>query len=322
MPATPLYAHEYLLRSGGAINAASQRREFAGALIRSGDGYGCIHPWPEFGDSPLSEQLSLLASGITTPITDMALHCAEIDGAARRAGLSLFHGLHIPRSHYSWSFAAETEPQLHTVITQQWPAIKAKGHIDHAETAHFLNQAAQHLAPHGIRLRVDFNGVLTATQFDQFLTSLSPQVLDALDFIEDPFPYDADAWEAVQQRHRIHLALDKNWINGTHGFHTVVIKPARRDWRSVAQLHPQKRLLMTSAMDHAFGQMFAAYQSALAAVTGHDLHHTGLCTQHLFAPDAFFERLHSPGGQLQPDTTGGGLGFGDLLEKLPWKRIR
>ena len=82
----PIYVHEYLLRSGVALNAVSQRRVFAGALICVDGGYGCVHPWPEFGDAGIDEQLELLSCGITTPLTDAALRCAEKDGAARRAG--------------------------------------------------------------------------------------------------------------------------------------------------------------------------------------------------------------------------------------------
>ena len=321
MTLPPIYAHDYLLRSGVALNAASQRRVFAGALIQIDSGYGCIHPWPEFGDAPVEEQLRLLSEGITTPVTEMALRCAEIDGAARRAGVSLFEGLDIPRSHYSWSFSAETGPQLARVIEEGWPAIKAKGFANHGETTRFLEAASRHLESTGTKLRVDFNGVLDRREFAKFIEFMPLRVYRALDFVEDPFPYDADEWEALRQRWGVRLALDKGWKTGTHGFDAVVIKPARRDWRGVAALHPDKRLVMTSAMDHALGQMFAAYEAATAVAEGFTLDYCGLCTEHLFEKDAFFERVSSPGGVLEADRSGGGLGFGDVLEKLPWKRI-
>ncbi|WP_395734421.1 hypothetical protein [Prosthecobacter sp.] len=57
MTDAPIYVHEYLLRSGVALNAVSMRRVFAGALICVDGGYGCVHPWPEFGDAPVEEQL-------------------------------------------------------------------------------------------------------------------------------------------------------------------------------------------------------------------------------------------------------------------------
>lgn len=317
----PIYVYEYLLRSGGTLNAVSVRRVFAGALICVEGGYGCIHPWPEFGDAPVTEQLRLLREGVTTPVTAMALRCAEIDGAARRAGLSLFDGLEIPRSHYSWSFALDTGAQMQRVLDEGWPAIKAKGFVNHGETTRFLEACARRFETQGVRLRVDFNGVLVRSAFEQFLESLPPCVSHALDFVEDPFPYDAAAWEAVRQRWGVRLALDKGWKNGTQGFDAVVVKPARRDWRTVARTHPHHPLVLTSAMDHALGQMYAAYEAAVALSEGQALDFCGLCTEHLFEKDAFFERISPRGGQLSADRSGGGLGFGDVLEALPWKRL-
>ena len=90
---TPIYVHDYLLKSGTALNAVSQRRVFAGALICVNDGYGCVHPWPEFGDAPVEEQLRLLAEGITTPVTEMALQCAAVDGEARLERLGVEKGV-------------------------------------------------------------------------------------------------------------------------------------------------------------------------------------------------------------------------------------
>jgi O-succinylbenzoate synthase len=316
-----IYFHEYLLRSGVALNAVSQRRVFAGALIRVNDGFGCVHPWPEFGDAPVEEQLHLLSEGVTTPVTAMALRCAEIDGAARRAGVSLFEGLEIPRSHYSWSFATDTEPQMQRVMEEGWPAIKAKGFANYGETIRFLEGCAKRFEAQGVRLRVDFNGVLDRLTFEKFIEFMPLRVYRALDFVEDPFPYDADAWEAMRQRWGVKLALDKGWKNGTHGFDAVVVKPARRDWRTVAQTHPERPLVLTSAMDHALGQLFAAYEAAVAMSEGQALDFCGLCTEHLFEKDDFFERVRSHGGFLEADRSGGGLGFGEILEALPWRRL-
>lgn len=317
----PIYVHEYLLRSGVALNAASKRREFAGALICVNGGHGCVHPWPEFGDAPVEEQLCLLSQGVTTPVTAMALRCAESDGAARRAGVSLFEGLEIPRSHYSWSFARDTEAQMERVLAEGWPAIKAKGFAKHGETTRFLEGCAKRFETQGVRLRVDFNGVLDRLEFGKFLETLPPCVRKSLDFVEDPFPYDAAAWEAMRQRWGVKLALDKGWKDGTQGFDAVVVKPARRDWRIVAQTHPQHPLVLTSAMDHALGQMFAAYEAAVALSEGQALDFCGLCTEHLFEKDEFFERVSSHGGHLSADRSGGGLGFGEVLEALPWRRL-
>jgi len=317
----PIYVYEYLLRSGVALNAVSMRRVFSGALICVDGGYGCVHPWPEFGDAPVEEQLRLLSEGVTTPVTAMALRCAELDGAARRVGVSLFEGLEIPRSHYSWSFATDTEAQMERVLAEGWPAIKAKGFANYGETTRFLEGCAKRFETQGVRLRVDFNGVLDRLAFGKFIEFMPLRVYRALDFVEDPFPYDATAWEAVRQRWGVKLALDKGWRDGTQGFDTVVVKPARRDWRLVAETHPQHPLVLTSAMDHALGQMFAAYEAAVARSEGQALDFCGLCTEHLFEKDEFFERVTSHRGHLSADRSGGGLGFGEVLEALPWRRL-
>lgn len=322
MSPAPIDVYEYLLRSGVALNSASHRRTFPGALIRVGSGYGCIHPWPEFGDAPIEEQLRLLAQGITTPVTAMALRCAEIDGAAREAGVSLFEGLSIPRSHYSWSFAQPTEPQIQRLLTEEWAALKAKGFANYGETRRFLEQCAKAGEAQNLKLRVDFNGCLDARGFSQFIEFMPLRTYQQLDLIEDPFPYDAALWQQAQERWKVRLALDKGWRDGSTGFSAVVVKPARRDWRVVAEKHPAHRLVLTSAMDHAIGQMFAAYEAALAYQENPErVDLCGLCTQHLFEPDGFFERLQSPGGHLRPDLSGGGLGFGEVLEKLPWRKL-
>lgn len=318
----PIHVYEYVLTSGVSLNAASHRRVFPGALLRVGAGYGCVHPWPEFGDAPIEKQLALLKEGRSSPILEMALRCAEIDGAAREAGVSLFDGLEIPRSHYSWSFAEDTRPQMARVLEEGWPAIKAKGFANYGETLRFLESCAKAGDGVNLRLRVDFNGCLDANAFGKFMEYMPLRVYRQLDFVEDPIPYDRPLWEQSRARWGVRLALDKGWQHASEGFDAVVIKPGRRDWRHVTELHPNKPLVLTSAMDHVIGQMFAAYEAAVARrELGDFVGLCGLSTQHLFAQDSFFERLESRGGHLIPDRSGGGLGFGDLLERLPWRRL-
>src|SRR5947207_12510223 len=80
------------------LSAIAGRR--VGALIRISDGFADVHPWPELGDLPLDEQLSLLARGVTTPLTARSLCFAALDAEARAASRNLFEGLTIPPSHW------------------------------------------------------------------------------------------------------------------------------------------------------------------------------------------------------------------------------
>lgn len=322
MPESTIYFWEYLLVSGAALNSASVRRSFPGALILKDGGIGCIHPWPEFGDAPLEEQLAMLQSGHPSPLAQRALDCAHIDSTARHAGVSLFANLSIPASHYSWSFGHPTNPQICRILSENWPALKAKGYPNWGETLRFLEACQRTAGDTDLRFRIDFNGCLDPSAFHKFIQFMPLRLYRSIDFVEDPCPYDPAIWNTAREKWAVPLALDKGWESATTGFDSVVIKPTRRDWRTIANLHPDKNLVFTSAMDHPIGQMFAAYEAATARnELGDAVGLCGLCTQHLFAPDPFLERVQSPGGHLKPDAAGGGLGFGDLIETLPWRQL-
>ncbi len=316
----PVYIHRYTLRSGAALNSASVRREFPGALIRVNDGVAAVHPWPEFGDAELEVQLKTLAAGGTTPLLERALHCAALDGEARREGVSLFEGLEVPESHYSWSQSRPTDWQFDFLRRKGFKALKVKGFANYGETTRFLEACAR--AAPDVRLRVDFNGCLDRLTFAKFIEFMPLRVYRMLDLIEDPFPYDAAQWQQVREAWGVRLALDKGWRNGTEGFDAVVVKPARRDWRIVAAHLPGAPLILTSAMDHAVGQAYAAYEAALCKkeMPGR-LSLCGLVTHHLFDHDGFFETLDVQDGVLQVDRTGTGLGFDSVLEGLPWESL-
>lgn len=315
-----IWFHRYVLRSGAALNSASTRLEFPGALLRVGDGFTAVHPWPEFGDLPLEVQLRTLADGGTTPLLERALECARLDAEARMDGVSLFEGLDVPESHYSWSFGRDTAVQLDYLRDRGFRAIKVKGFNNYGETTRFLDATAK--VDRTLKFRVDFNGCLEPAAFRKFVEFMPLRVYRQMDLIEDPVPYDAGLWSEVKERWNLRLALDKGWQNGTEGFDVVVVKPARRDWRVVGERHPERRLMLTSAMDHPLGQAWAAYEAALAKrELGQRLELCGLVTQHLFQRDAFSECLGVSAGVLQVDRSGTGLGFDHVLEKLDWQRL-
>jgi o-succinylbenzoate synthase len=317
-----VWYHRYVLRAGAALNSASTRIEFPGALLRVGDGFAALHPWPEFGDAPLNEQLHILAAGGSTPLLERTLHIAAVDAEARCAGVSLFEGLEIPPSHYSWSFGQPTWPQMDFMRDKGFRAVKVKGFNNYGETTRFLDATSRAMPE--LRLRVDFNGCLDPISFRKFVEFMPLRVYRQMDLIEDPAPYEDALWNEVRNRWRVRLALDKGWQHGQSGFDVVVVKPARRDWRAIAQRHPGVPLMLTSAMDHPLGQAWAAYESALAWLElGDNLELGGLITQHLFKRDPFSAKLGiEQGGTLQVDRQGTGLGFDEELHALDWHRLR
>jgi O-succinylbenzoate synthase len=268
---------------------------------------------------------------------------AAVDGAARRRGVSLFEDLKIPPSHYSWDQNQPVESQMRRVVDEGWRAIKMKGSVKFEDNLAAMDALVQwidkerDLPSPGRKdtgtwqvptldapwLRMDFNSCLTEQAFVAFLDFLPSHWRPQVDFIEDPFPYDVSRWSAMQRDHGIRLALDKQLRGAAGGFDVAVMKPGRRDWRDILPNLPgEVKIVMTSAMDHAIGQCFAAYEAALAwKECGGRMDLCGLCTEHLFEKDEFFERIRSHSGILEIDRSGTGLGFDEMLAKLEWKKL-
>jgi O-succinylbenzoate synthase len=159
--------------------------------------------------------------------------------------------------------------------------------------------------PAGVRLRFDFNARLTPEQFLMIAEGLPG---DRIDFVEDPCPYDGGTWSALRQATGLRLALDR--FVAEEGVDVLVVKPAIQDIPDT-----NKELVITSYMDHPVGQFGAAYFAAL-----HPSRRCGLFTHVLYEPEAFIEMIRSDGARLLPPE-GTGVGFDDLLARLPWKKL-
>jgi O-succinylbenzoate synthase len=293
-----IFIWRYSLRSRFALNARASRRDFDGVLLRVGDGFGCLHPWPELGDAPLETQLEALRSGVPTPSGVRALSCAAMDERARREGRWLFEGLEVPESHVIEGSVREEELGRFAAVKMKCgPAIEAE-----ARRVRGLAERVPEAA-----LRLDFNGSLEPQGYARFLDSVPPDVKARIDFIEDPVPYDEAVWPTLPKE--VPLAVDRGSAAATEGFAFRVVKPAVQEMRVFTE-----PVVVTSYMDHPLGQVFAAYEAATYKGL---LHGAGLLTHGCFLPEEFGERLTVENARLQPPR-GTGLGFDDLLEGLPW----
>lgn len=302
-----LHVWRYTLRSVAALNPVSARTEHEGALIRVNDGYGCLHPWPELGDATLKEQLETLASGRSTPLIGQALRCADLDGTARREGRSLFAG-RVPESH--WLVLPGDDPE--TVKEAGFDCVKLKIGGDSGMDV----QRAMRWGGAGFRLRFDGNEKYTVDDFLYFWESI--EVLwNQVDLVEDPVPWDPVTWGRLGMS-GVPLAVDRLAEDRFRKGCIVIIKPAMMQWIPPGNAP----FLVTSYMDHALGQVWAAAEACRLSGTMESgrLLKCGLLTQRCFEPDPFFEQVRSVGTRLLPPD-GTGLGFDDLLEKLPWKRL-
>lgn len=315
-----LWYWHYRLKSRRQLNARSARREFEGLLLRDAEGgHACLHPWPELGDPPLQRCLEDLAGARRWPIVRRALRCLEMDGAARSLKDPLFEELEVPASHAT--LTACDEDAVARAVGAGFGAAKLKcGTSPSAEFAFVERMAALHPA---LRWRLDFNESGDADDLAERLAALPAEVLRRIDFIEDPSPFSESKWSALHRAARVPLAVDRE--SGPHraAAQVVVVKPAVDEPWLLAEAAAARgqRVVVTSYMDHPLGQAFAAWEAGRLALQFPGLVGTcGLQTHHLFEPDAFVEAL----GPWTPDfhaPPGTGLGFDELLDKLPWKRV-
>lgn len=309
----------YRLRARGFVNAISGRREFEGALIRVGGGYGCLHPWEELGDPALGVCLEDLKGRRFWPIVRRALRCAQFDEAAREREESLFEEMEVPVSH-----ATLTEVGLAGVEKAReagFDYVKVKGGRDLGGELEFLREAVERFPE--VRWRVDFNESLDGDGLRRFFDEAGGRVLGAIDFLEDPLPFSEDVWGEAWRRHGVRLAVDMEAGPGRRAAQVMVIKPAVDEpfLLGEAAMAQGQKVVVTSYMDHPLGQVFAAYEAARTEAIFPGL--VGVCglqTHTIFQGDEFTEQL----GEWGPEFTvpgGTGLGFDDVLRGLPWKRL-
>ncbi len=298
----------YVLQTVQSLNAQSSRTDHHGALIRlEHGGVACIHPWPELGDSPLSEQLKIFKSGGRTRLTDAAIECAMIDGKARHEGRSLFQNLKIPESH--WLVMDGDNPEL--VKNAGFKTVKLKGGPDLS----LLSRKIRKWGECGFQVRLDMNESVSLEAFLEFWNSLSEQSISVIELVEDPVSWDEKSWQTLRAA-RVKIAVDREATDRWQEGDVRVYKPACEGALSNPTNH---QFFVTSYMDHAIGQMWAAWNAA-NTLGNEAMLNCGLMTHRCFEPDDFIATIETDGPVLlAPEGTG--LGFDDLLEKLPWKKL-
>jgi O-succinylbenzoate synthase len=315
----PVWISRYRLRSRGSLNALSKRRDFDGVLIRIGAGYGCIHPWPELGDPPLHKCLEDLAGARRWPVVRRAIRCAEMDGIARGNQEWLFDEMDIPASHAT--LAKADVASVAAAVEAGFGTVKIKAGRDLEAEAKFLIEMTAEYPK--LSWRLDYNETRDAAEIAEFLNALDREVRRKIDFVEDPCPYSESTWRELNKSTGVRLAVDRETGPHCEAAQVFVLKPALDEPWLIGEAASKRgnKVVVTSYMDHPFGQTFAAWEAARLALTFRGLVGTcGLQTHHLFEPNPFSEYLGAWSPTFQPPG-GIGLGFDDLLAELVWTRL-
>lgn len=283
-------------------------------------GYADCHPWTERGDATLLDQLKMLKNGEMTSLTAQSLRMARYDASARERQISLFEKLCIPRSHYLIpNILNMNATKWKACLSQSYQTFKIKLGLSLKEEIQALYQAVTH----GITkrsLRLDFNDVLTPSNFKEFLEKCEP-ILEYIDFIEDPFVFDPQAWKHFQDVFQISLAADKQVLKALkypEAVNTLIIKPAIFPFDSLHSFaqFSSFRVIVTSYLDHPVGQLGAAFWAASNDIKDE----CGLVSHQVYHENAFSQLLKVEQGRLIPPK-GICLGFDELLDVQEWKNI-
>lgn len=309
----------YLLQPKTSLNAVSNAQARQGFLLKvedpRGAGYADLHPWTEFGDVSCSDQLRLMKAGNPSALAQRSLELAEKDLLARAQKRSLSpSGL---RNNFLVS-NLET-PSASELREKGFRTLKMKcGRRDAAEVA-FIEKIVSET---DFRLRLDFNSVMTFERFVQFGQRLSVKARAAIEYIEDPIPYEAAAWRALREEWTLALDFEGKDLSLEEPVEADVFiyKPAREKMsRVTAALQQGMKVTVTSMMDHPVGVMHALV-SAREISEGASLLELGCATLDVYEPTEFHAGLRQNGAFFE-SAPGLGIGFEDLLASLDWRAL-
>lgn len=286
-------------------------------------GYADCHPWDIAGDLPWSEQLKLISHGTYTQLTMRSLLFARLDAQARKKQRSLFKDVQIPDSHLLIPDIVKGDLAIiPEAIKNGIRRFKIKMGKDVNQETPKLLKLLELLQGTPAKVCLDFNLRLSQLEFEKFHQK-TDSWKQFIDFYEDPFPYDAEAWSRTQAWCGVDFAADHDSeiaMMASDAAKVIVLKPAIQDaFLLIQKCATKKRVLITSYLDHPLGQLSAAYAAAQCAQKI-QLDLCGLITHLVYQPNAFSERLSKLEPQLQPPD-GTGFGFDDLLAQQSWKDV-
>lgn len=318
----------YTLIPKAALNARVPQIARHGALLRveeegKGVGFADCHPWSELGDLPLDQQLQKLAKRECTPLTLQSLFFAGLDASFRKQQKSAFENLVIPPSHFLIpDLFAQDKVELERFVADGGKAFKCKVGRDLLAERVELEKLAEQFSQQEVLLRLDSNFVSDEFSCHRFMKQASETLVGMIDFWEDPFPYDAQAWGNFSETHGLFLARDRDVkLNELQGVDVLVLKPAVQNFSPEKLSTLRKRVVITSYLDHPLGQVSAAFFAARAQkILGRKLDTCGLLSHTAYELNEFSACLKTRGPHLLPPS-GTGFGFDELLAKQEWKQL-
>jgi len=322
----------YTLKPAQYLNAAVNLTERQGVLLKIEwpdglTGHSDLHPWPEFGDDSWEDQLAGIRHGKISPMLEQSIWLARKDAQARKAEKNLFEGLPIIKNNYIVSdILAEEEGLIDRLKSEGFETVKIKVGRDLQKEAEFVS----HLGKDGaFKLRLDFNAIGTWQTYERFMSSVNKIALQRIQYVEDPFPYDEQAWAEAKKFAPIAIdnqlsKVDLKKMMKNKPFDVVILKPAKMDVNSTLQncIIQDYKIAVTSYMDHPLGVVHAlAVACELKKAHPQRILDAGCLTTRLFQMDAYSAEV-VPTGPYLKRPAGRGIGFDLQLMKETWSQVK
>lgn len=326
------FHHRYSLQPMNDLGALANTNLREGALLKvvwpNGlTGYADLFPWPELGDAGIEDQLEALAQGKISGLVEQSIWLAKKDAALRRDKINAYAGISKVKNHYLISdFRTFNDSHMKELRSAGFTTLKIKVGRDPDEEVKFISRTVKQ---NPVMVRLDFNSKGTLNSFRDFILKLGPGESSRIEYVEDPFPWNSDAWAEGQKM--VPLAIDHEGekvdfdsLKTPPPFKVVVIKPARQDVEKAVKRVNQfgLKMVVTSSLDHPVGVAHAMKVAAdLKKFNPNTLIDCGCLTLKSYKPNEFTNRISVQGPFLN-SISGTGIGFDDLFEKVPWVAIQ
>lgn len=321
----------YQLYPKGAPNSQAKMQYRKGAILRirfanGAVGYADVCPFPEMGDRPLELELNQIATGKPSALGARSLYFANLDAEARMRKESLYNPKIKIKNHFLISdisrFDLERVSQIEASGYSEFKVKMGQDLIKETELAERLTNRFSTKS----KLRLDFNACLNRDRFIDFFDKNQKWLRPCLEYIEDPFTYDAREWQEVSQKYGIIFALDlaaDAVATNAEGAQVIVIKPATHDPNPLIQKFKgkNKKFVFTHYMDFPVGQMFAvATAQFYYSQVQEQLLSCGLQFHDVYEGFTFQDHVRMDGPYVLPPP-GYGIGFDKLLENQAWVEL-
>lgn len=241
-----------------------------GFLIRLQDrddqfGYSDLMPWPEFGEPNYAVFLSQLNTlkdlegnkfqsslEAVHPVLRIAVQNAKLDLQSRKHQDFLAHEISEVENN---ALLGQTELSSANIAAPSTAVVKLKLGPDYQQVLKSLtlNEWVREKL-----FRFDFNACLSFAEARLAVKWIQEHFKNRIQYIEDPCKFDFEVWRELNDI----LPLAADWqfqIDQPFCYQYVIIKPARQDWKGMAQFCQQNELkfTVTSSMDHSIGILWS-----------------------------------------------------------------